>query len=154
MTVAQRWYAYLFSLAVVLAILAPLLGDPQKDDSFPLSTYPMFSTRRDNPKISKIVAVDANGESRPLPPQVLGTEEVMQAAMTVARAARNKKKARALCRDTAATIADDTAWADATHVEILTLRYDPIEYFTDPDGPEHPTSRKRRARCRIERGAS
>lgn len=152
MSPARRWYAYLLTAAVTLALLFPLTLDPFKGDSFPLSTFPMFSVKRENPKVWTLVAIDGNGESRPLPPSVLGTEEVMQAAMTIRRAAQHKKRARKLCRETAAKIADDPEWADATHVELLTLRYDPIAYFVEPDGPDHPVSRNRRARCRIRRG--
>ena len=152
MTSAGRWYAYLLTATITLALLYPLTLDPFQGDSFPLSTFPMFSVKRENPRISTLVAVDGSGESRPLPPAVLGTEEVMQSAMTIRRAAANRKRARKLCREVADEIAGDPEWADATHVELLTLRYDPIAYFMEPDGPDNPISRKRRARCKIKRG--
>lgn len=68
-------------------ILTPLLRAPH-NDTYPLSTYPMFATDRGaDHTISTAVSIDERGEvSRLSPKLIAGTDEVVLAAVTVARA--------------------------------------------------------------------
>src|SRR5688572_14226825 len=89
-------YAFLGALALV--VVSPALARPPKD-GFPLSTYPMFSTNKD-PKtsIDQAVAVGSGSGVTVLGPGFVGTDEVLQARATIARAVRGGPPAsKALC---------------------------------------------------------
>ena len=70
-----------------LVVLAPLLRAP-KDDTYPLSTYPMFATDRGAVhEIATAVGIDTDGSVMRLSPRsIAGTDEVVLASVTVARA--------------------------------------------------------------------
>ncbi len=70
-----------------MIVVAPLLRAPH-NDTYPLSTYPMFATDRGaDHTIATAVSIDALGEvSRLSPKLIAGTDEVVLAAVTVARA--------------------------------------------------------------------
>lgn len=142
----RRWPAALFSVALLALTLAPLA---REGDSFPLSSYPMFSSVRTKPWISIVVARDAQGEQRPIPPRLVANAEVMQAAQTIGNAVR-RKQAGQLCERVAARIAAEPAWADAVHVEVQSRQFDPFTYFTSEDG-RTPLQVRRRARCEVPR---
>ena len=95
-----RPLALLVSLVLIALTLWPALRE-QPYDSFPLSTFPMFSTVRKTSYIHVIVGFDAQGEERKIPPQLVANFEVMQAAQTVRRAIRSKR-AKQLCEEVAA----------------------------------------------------
>ncbi len=126
-------------------MLWPTLG-PLSDDSFPLSTYPMFAAHRGQPILHKLVGIDPRGERRSVPPRLLGTSEVLQAKALIDAAARNKRKRMRLCKSVAERAARDSEYSDVTELQLLRLRYDPIEYFVQ--GPE-PIERRVLARCNV-----
>lgn len=66
-------------------------------DSFPLSTFPMFSKAR--PNVVSIARVMATGEDSeaPVPPAVVASGEVLQAKVAIARAASSPAEAAKLC---------------------------------------------------------
>ena len=144
----RRWPAMVFSLAVVAATLWPALRDPPVD-SFPLSTYPMFSSVRERPWIHVVVGFTASGEVRPIPPGLVANAEVMQAAQTVALAVR-RRRAGSLCEEVAGRVADAGAYADVTRLEVQSRQFDPRTYFTEPDG-RTPLRQRRRAGCEVPR---
>ncbi len=115
--------------AVLLALLLWPLVDGH--DGFPLSTYPMFSEDRGRiVRLAHVVGRTAGGEVRPLPPRVLGTFEVMQAAQTARIASKRSDHADRLCTRVAAALHDDAALAtEFVAVEVRTDRYDIVSYW-------------------------
>ncbi|WP_437736117.1 hypothetical protein [Sorangium sp. So ce1335] len=112
--VDRRAYAYAVTAGFVLLMLAPLFRRPPVD-SFPLSTYLMFSRgRRDaSTTVERAVGVDARGGRRPIPSRLVGSEEVLQAKATLAHSIRQgASAARALCRGIAARVAEQAGHAD------------------------------------------
>ncbi len=143
--VLRRAWAYAFSAALIAALLWPLFGSAQAD-SFPFSTYPMFSGRRGaEVSIAHVVAIDAAGSAEALPPEALGTDEVIQAFETVRQAIRQgDASVAALCANAA-------EWArerreDAVSIAVVTDTYDGIEYF---DGASEPTASETHAMCEV-----
>ena len=129
----------LFAAVLVLLVAAPVLRSPA-NDSFPLSTYPMFSLARPvETTVSSAVAYDAADTRLTLSPRVVGgTGEVIQAAGTVVQAI-NAGTPDALCREVLAR-----APTGVVAIEIVTETYDVVAYF---DGDEDPVQRTVHARC-------
>jgi hypothetical protein len=124
---------------VVLLVAAPVVRSPG-NDSFPLSTYPMFSLARpQQTTVSSAAGYDSAGRRITLSPTVVGgTREVIQAAGTVVQAIRSGSSDE-LCREVL-----DKANTQVVAVEIVTEVYDVIAYF---DGDEAPVQRTVHARC-------
>src|SRR5262245_53621142 len=81
-----RPFAYAVSAAALAAMLYPALLDPQdpRQDSFPLSTYPMFSYRKPRTAtVTSALAIDPTGAEQPVPPDLVATSETMQAFRTL-----------------------------------------------------------------------
>lgn len=142
----QRALGLAVCASVTLASLWPAFGDP-RDDSFPLSTYPMFTERRGKPTLHQIVATDESGQLVRVPPRYLGSSEVLQAKALLDSAARGgPRKRRAFCEAVAERIrarGEHRSWQELSMVR---LRFDPIAYFTT--GPE-PLEREVLTRCRV-----
>ena len=131
-----RAYAYVVGLLVVGAVIWPVWRQPRLD-SFPLSTYPMFSTRRAHPQLARALGVDAAGRRVALPPQVVANDEVMQAAAMLHRALRARPQGRQrFCREVAARAAKQKTLAHLVAIEFVRQRYDPIRYFSQGPVPE------------------
>jgi hypothetical protein len=135
----QKWVRCGFAAIVVLLAAAPVARSPG-NDSFPLSTYPMFSLARpQETTVSSAAGYDTSGMRITLSPTVVGgTREVIQAAGTVAQAI-GSGSSEELCREVLAT-----AGTEVVAVEIVTETYDVIAYF---DGDEEPQQRTVHARC-------
>lgn len=141
-----RPVAYVVGMGLAALVAAPAFGNPPRD-SFPLSTYPMFSSRRAMPVLEQVVAVERNGATRPVPPQLIVNDEVMQAAVTVRQAVHRGPAAVAtLCRHIATQMGNAPRYEDVVLIEIVSARYDPILYFTE--APE-PVERVRRHACPV-----
>lgn len=125
----------------MLLVAAPVLRSPA-DDSFPLSTYPMFSLARPaETTVSSAVGYDQSDNRLTLSPRVVGgTGEVIQAAGTVIQAI-NAGTSDALCREVLAKASEDVVT-----IEIVTETYDVVAYF---DGDEDPVQRTVHARCEL-----
>ena len=137
------------SVVLVGATLAPLVRDPNRGDSFPLSTYPMFASRR--PVVTTLdfaYGVTAAGERRTLSPRMLGTREVLQAAAILDRAVDGGPKALVpLCEAIAMRVAAAPQFADIATIRIVEGTYDAVEYLVRAaPGIEHD-----RWRCRVVR---
>ncbi len=143
-------YAWVLG-AVMLALVFRPLSQPAGADSFPFSSYPMFAFGRPSAltDVHHLVAFDAAGVSRPVPPKLVANDEVLQAEVTLHRAVRGgRKTSAALCKRVAARLADDPAWSDVVRLELLSDRYDALVYFA---GDTTPIRTKRRARCKVPR---
>lgn len=126
---AQKLLAYGWGMGLVLLSAWPAFRTPRVD-SYPLSTYPMFSERRGQPWLHRIVAVDRAGVSVPLPPSLIANAETLQAAAAVRRAVEGGKGAmRALCTEVITRIESDPEFQHVRELRIQAVQYDPLEYF-------------------------
>lgn len=141
----HRLPAYAASVILIVAVGLPVLGDP-RDDSFPLSTYPMFAGRKEREvTVDHVVGVASDGRRAALPPQAVANEEAVQALETIRQAIRQGPwSVESLCRRAA-------GWA-RTHrpsvetVEVVSSRYDAIAYF---EGGKEPRASTLHARCPV-----
>ena len=140
-----RWAVRVFALALLAAVLAPPLRRPSAD-SFPLSTYPMFSHPRDEvTPLQLSVAIAPDGSHRRLPPRIVsGTSEIIHAAATMRRAI-DSGDAAGLCAEIVDRLGSEPA---GTRVEIRTETYDVVGWF---DGDRAPRSTTVHARCQVAR---
>ena len=138
-----RRLAVTLAVTVVVGLLTPLVTGR---DSFPVSTYPMFSyPRAAETTVSYAVSHDGDGESRLSPEMIGGTAEVVHAAETIRQAVRRDDTA-GLCGEIAQRVAagDD----DATSIEIRRDTYDVIGWF---EGETVPLDRSVLATCEVPR---
>lgn len=145
----MRARGYTLSVLVLAAVSYPALLDPS-EDSFPLSTYPMFS--RDRGRTAPVVSALAVGEGfeRPLPPKYVANSEAMQALQTLQKTVRaGRRAALSLCRAIAerAVRDADPEFAAMTEVALVTRRVDAIRYLA---GEEHELARNVHVRCRAQ----
>ena len=130
-----------FSVLLLALAAYPALRSPSAD-SFPLSTYPMFSVARPaETSVSSAIGFDAEDRRVTLSPRIVGgTLEVIQAAGTIAQAIRTGGT-EDLCIEVL-----DKAPPTVVAVEIVTETYDVVGYF---DGEKEPIERNVHARCRL-----
>ena len=143
----ERFWSYGLGAALIVALLLPLAGDPRAD-SFPFSTYPMFSGRQSpEATIAHAVVIDADGERSTLPPVAVANDEVIQAFETLRQAVRQGPDATArLC----ARAAD---WYAGGHegqarVEIVSDTFNAVAYF---EGEKQPVATEVHASCEVPR---
>lgn len=141
----ERVWSYGFAAALIVAVLLPVAGDP-RGDSFPFSTYPMFSGRQSaEATVPHAVLVGEGGERSPLPPEAVANDEVVQAFETLRQAIRQGPQATAaLC----ARVADWQAGRSEgpVRVEIVSDTYDAIAYF---EGDRQPVATDVHATCEV-----
>lgn len=128
------------AIALSLAILFPL-AMPLSWDSFPISSYPMFS-RGDLGRMVTLghaLYVHDDGSRSPVPPSIVGSPEPMVAKNLVERAI-----AQGAAADLCARIATRSRGARA--VEIVTSSFDTRRYF---EGTREPTTRTLHATCNV-----
>ena len=132
-----------------MAAATPVLR-AARDDSYPLSTYPMFARVLDKPELTVAVGVTAAREVRRLPPEMIANDEPMQAMRTLRRAGNGDKRAlKALCASIAARVAHTPAFAQVRQVRIVRARFDPLIYFEGAPEPEHA---ERLMQCKVKGG--
>lgn len=129
LNLGPRYKAAVWAFVVVLCglTLYPAFASGARD-SFPFSTYPMFAARRGSPSFHKLEMLRKDGSSAPVPPEWVGSSEVLQAKVSIARAVRGGKKSmRKLC----ARVAERAASEGEAAIEFRfrELRYDPIGYY-------------------------
>ncbi|MGF1510772.1 MAG: hypothetical protein ACFB9M_14870 [Myxococcota bacterium] len=140
---AVRLAVYLGGAALMLAVWSPVW--PGTPDSFPLSSYPMFSRRR--PDFAWMAT--AKGRTRAglevtIPTRFLARGEPMQAVATLRRAlAGGRDAARALCHQIAAR----AEGSDLVSVELRYEKFAIMDYFR---GSPEPLDVRTAARCRVE----
>lgn len=140
----RRPLAYTVIAAVLGVVgIVPLVLDR---DSFPLSTYPMFSTRRSTAEaVDTAVAVDADGTVRRLGPQRIGgTDEIILATATVSRAI-NAGTVDQLCTEIAGRVAGDGP-DTAANIEIVTELFDAVRWYR---GDHEPIERVVHTSCPV-----
>lgn len=136
----SRVLAYGVGLGLTLLVAAPAL---QRDwrDSYPFSTYPMFTARRENVTLYGAAGIRA-GRVVVLPPSLVAHgPEVMLAAVLVRRSVEaGPAAANAFCLSLAARAASAPAWRDLERIELTAIDTDPVEYFLDA---HHRASRRK-----------
>jgi hypothetical protein len=142
----QRRAAVLVTLLVGFLVALPGLGSSLKD-SYPLSTYPMFAKARGTPLVHQLVGVDGEARRFPVPPELLGTSEVLQAKALIKQAVKRGRTARRkLCEQVSARARDSGDYPNWVAVELIAARYDAIAYLTQAP---RPVSSRRLQRCGV-----
>ena len=146
----NRSWGALVGIVVVAAMLYPLIPN---EDSYPLSNYPMFSSNK--PAVAKVfhvVGFSSGGRHRPIAPEFLGTDEIMQAFQTVRIAARGgRDRAEALCRRVLEALESRQDARDLTHLEVRIDSFDTVAYWK---GERTPVKSRVVARCRRDSGGA
>lgn len=137
------------SLMATVALVLPMFW-PLNEDSFPLSSYPMFATSRGQPVMHRLVVRHDDGTTRRVDGALLGSGEVLQAMAWLDSAGRRPKQRAKLCRGVAAALGARAPMAGAT-VELQRVRFDPIHYFVE--GPT-PLEQRVLERCDVPGQAS
>ncbi|MEJ7597400.1 MAG: hypothetical protein WKG01_05775 [Kofleriaceae bacterium] len=133
----SRLAAALVSLGLVGVTLSPLARDPN-DDSFPLSTYPMFA--RDRPRTLAMpypLGLTATGTRRYLTPRLVGSGEVLQALRLLEQATRTPAQLAALCQGIATRVRAEDDFRDVVTIQIVHGWHDILDLLVrDRLGPE------------------
>lgn len=123
--------AYAGVLLVIAAMLWPVLREPPRD-SYPLSTYPMFSTTRERlSAVATVVGLTAKGDRVRLGPRLVGgTDEVMLAVRTASLAvAAGEGRVISLCEQVSKRVRDAGS-TDLVTIEVVTETYDAVDHLT------------------------
>jgi hypothetical protein len=142
----ERVRAAFVGIVAVGAVLVPLWRDV-RDDSFPLSNYPMFTARRAQvTSIERAIGIAHDGSEHVLPPELTGgTVEVIHASQTIVDAIRAGKAAD-LCAEIAGRVAESDD-RDTAEVLVATERFDVIAALRAADA--EPVDRTVHARCEV-----
>lgn len=125
----MRWGSFV-SVMMIAAVLSPLARDPATEDSFPLSTYPMFAFKRTGAKVALhyVVAVGPGGARTHVPPSLVANHEPMQAMVTVRRAVE-RGHAAGFCADVAGRVAGDDRFAAHDTVTVVFGVHRAVDYL-------------------------
>jgi hypothetical protein len=142
----RRAWAYVVSGCAAALVLSPVLR-PGQPDSYPLSTYPMFSEDRGRESaLPTAVGVTADGTVRRLSPELIsGGYEPIRAFATV-DASIAKGDTDALCGEIAERTAAQRT-SDVVAIEVVTEVHDVVSWF---DGQKEPSQRIVHARCGLD----
>jgi hypothetical protein len=142
----SRVIAFTWGIGVVLAVASPLFRNAT-DDGYPLSTFPMFATPREQPTFYSAEAVRADGSRVTISSELIANGAAMQSAQTLRSAhAQGKRTLRQLCERIAKQVPQAAELGQVERVELVTARYDPIAYFVS--GPA-PLEREVLHKCRV-----
>ncbi|MFK7998505.1 MAG: hypothetical protein AB8H86_02870 [Polyangiales bacterium] len=142
-----RVAAVLFALALLAIVFVPVSWEPH-EDSFPLSSYPMFSHGRPSPVLTLMhaVGVRADGSREPLSPMLsAGNREVLQSLRTIEIGVQHG--ADAFCAEVAGRIR--AAGEDYAEVELATDTWDTVVYFASEDPQDSLQEHVIHARCEV-----
>ncbi len=141
------WMA-IVTLVAVAAMIGPVLRQPPRD-SFPLSTYPMFSSLIEPiTAIDLAVGIDTNGDDVRLSPELIaGTDEVIIAGSTLRQAVRAGTAAD-LCAEIAQRVADHGD-SSVVEIQIRTDTLDAISWYASGDAGRQPVERIVRSVCEV-----
>jgi hypothetical protein len=138
----------LLTLGVLLAVASPVLRGPT-EDSFPLSTYPMFARVIEHPWLTVAEGLDARGTPVRLPPELVASDEPMQAMRTLSvTAGQGRRALRQLCARIAERVARAERFAPVESVRIVRARFNPLAYF---EGNPKPEAVKKLSACQVSR---
>lgn len=144
----ERAYAYAVATSTLLLVCLPLATG---QDSFPLSSYPMFSRPRGRPALLSVVGRGEDGSAHSLPSALIGSDEVLQSKALIQRAVDAGPAGMSrLCEAIAGRLASAEAAGarlsprPLAYVDIVERRFDPVQYFVV--GPE-PLEERQLHRC-------
>lgn len=143
----SRWTtkAVLLWVGLTAAVLYPIIPD---EDGFPLSNYPMFSTPKGTAaKIYHVVGFTADGRGYPLSPEMVGTDEIMQAYQTVKLAIRGGRAA-VLCKEAASRVAQSRDFAEITQLQVRIDVFESVRYW---EGDRSTSKTRVLAKCGVPR---
>ena len=125
-----RWYGLVVTIVTLVAVAWPLTWHPLRGDSFPLSTYPMFASRRPGAKLylEYLVATGPGDARRHVPPELIANHEVIQAMVTV-HAAVVRGDSRGLCARVAAKVARDDRFDRMDTVSVMAGNHAAVDYL-------------------------
>lgn len=139
---AESRRAVLVVATATIAVLLPLFTH-DGEDSFPLSTYPMFSGPKEAVVDTDLVlGVDGSGDDLRLSPEeIAGTDEVIVAGGTV-RAAVSSGGAAQLCEEVAGRVDP----GEVVAIQVVTDRLDAVAWY---EGDRSPLDRTVHHRCDV-----
>ena len=143
-------YAYAFIAVFIGAVVFPAFQDPPKD-SFPLSTYPMFSGSKPRVTLNEVLGEDARGKDYILEPELIAESgEPMQVIATLRRVIEGGWRMRSdFCKAVASRIAADPAFEHIERVRLVTRTRDPVAFY---EGRESGNQEKTWRRCSVRKG--
>ena len=132
--------------AVLVALVAPVVFD---HDSFPLSTYPMYSRSR-GAESTLVTArgITSAGSSRELTPTLIGDSDDPLVVAGRLRTALSVGRGDVRCAEIAERVATRSEFADVVVIEIVSERHDTVARTLDQ---ESLIERDVRATCQVER---
>jgi hypothetical protein len=142
----RRTALYSVGVIVLFAMWSPVLRSAT-NDSFPLTTYPMFSSLVDPVSpVDVAVGRTASGTDVTLSPQLIaGTDEVIVAGSIITQAVRAGKPDQ-LCARIAIRVAADGAYESVARIEVRTDTINAIEHYS---GNNATLQRTVRAQCEV-----
>lgn len=141
-----------FSVLMILAVLSPIIENlrARPTDGFPLSHYPMFSSRREETAtVYYLVGFDDAGNRQLIHYGYAGTGGLNQVRRQIRRRVR-RDEAPKLCEQVAERIVsrDRKQLAQVTSVQVVEGTYNLNDYFK---GKQAPVEENVHAVCRVER---
>ncbi len=129
----SRWYAYLVSAIVIVAVAWPVLWKRGRD-SFPLSPYPMFSRPLPTARVTVTYAlgIDPDGSRHLIEPSYIANDEVLLAKVVLRRETSTPRRRHKLCRQIAGRIAKVSSGSlgEVSLIRIVRGTHDAVDYLT------------------------
>ena len=146
----RRVWAYGITLVALALVFSPVVR-PGQPDSYPLSTYPMFSYDRGRESaLPTAVGITGDEQQRRLSPELIsGGYEPIRAFATVEASIANGDTAD-LCREIAHRTAERRV-PEVVAIEVVTEVHDVVAWF---DGHKEPSRRTVHARCALDEAGS
>lgn len=136
----------LVTAAALAALVAPVAFD---HDSFPLSTYPMYSgSRGDESTIVTARGITSDGSSRELTPTLIGNSDDPLVVVGQLRASLSAGRGDVRCGEIAERVAGRSGLGDVETIEIVSERHNTVDRTLDQDSL---IDRDVRATCEVER---
>lgn len=134
------------TVGVVVALAAPVVADR---DSFPLSTYPMYSRARSGEStIVTARGLESDGSSRELTPTLIGDSDDPLIVVGRLRAALSAGRGGVRCAEIAERVAGRDAFDGVDVIEIVSERHDTVARTL---GEDSLLEREVRATCEVRR---
>lgn len=135
---AERAWAYLFGFGLWVAVAAPAFLPPKQADSYPLSTYPMFTRDRVKTRLRYAEGLEASGQRARLPPEFVANTEPMQAMRTISLAVGGgPERMAALCQRVAERLQRSPTHDRVVSVRLVEGEFDSLGYFRGAREPDH-----------------
>ena len=143
----------LFSVFLVLLVFSPIIENfrAKATDGFPLSHFPMFTSKRDaTENVTHLVGLDADGNRHVIPHRFAGTGGMNQVRKQIRKSARDKEDAPKLCQTVAENVAERRGerYAKIVKVVVVSGDYNLNDYFA---GAKNPVEEKVRVDCEVRR---